>query len=56
MQGMQQELAQHLHCQLALISHQLDILICGKESQGLAGQSSSSASTPVEPVEAVCTL
>ena len=45
-QGMRQELAQHLHRQVALISHQLDILICGKDSQSLAGQSCVGASAP----------
>ncbi len=39
MQGMRQALAQHLHRQVALITHQLDILICGKDSQHLAGLS-----------------
>ena len=42
-QGMRRELAQHLHRQVALVTQQLDILICGKDSQNIAGQSHSGA-------------
>jgi len=38
-QGIRQELARHLHRQVAEISHQLDILICGKQQHSLTGES-----------------